>query len=111
MHGATRTIRLKLLLLPLMMMLLLAQQGAWLHQLSHAAYTARTQVLAQQSSDADSGSPCPTCQAFGQVSFSASPTLPSATFLTPGYLPGDEPRFSIISAAQPVPRSRGPPST
>ena len=109
MHKSASTIRLRLiLLLPLLM--LLAQQGAWLHQLDHAAYSTQHQVLAQQASDADNGSSCPTCQAFGQISFTAAATLSAAAFLTPGYLPGPEPRVVILATTQPVPRSRGPPS-
>ena len=109
MRWGSPTIRLRLLLL-LPLLMLLAQQGAWLHQLDHAAYSAQAQVLAQQTSDADNGNPCPACQAFGQVSFSASSKLPSAPFLAPGYLRGEAPRIAAAEAAQPVPRSRGPPA-
>ena len=112
MHNGASPPRLRLiLLLPLLM--LLAQQGAWLHQLGHAAYSAgaHAQVLAQQPSEADEGGPCPTCQSFGQISFSASANAPQLAFLAPGYLPGTEPRIAVIAATQPTPRSRGPPSS
>ena len=109
MHHAGLTSRLRLiLLLPLLM--LLAQQGAWLHQLGHAACSAHEQAMAQQADDRANGARCPTCQSFSQVSFAASATAVHSAFLPPAYLPGSEPRFAFVPVTQPRPRNRGPPA-
>ena len=98
-----------MLLLPLLM--LMAQQGAWLHQLSHAAYSAGPgQVLANGSDHLLDNDQCPTCQSFSQVSFTASPELPSLAFLAPSYLRSAEPPFIVLGVDRPTARSRGPPS-
>ena len=103
--------RLRLaLLLPLM--LVLAQQGALLHELSHAYYSAGVTAgteLRQGRLLADSN-PCALCLAFAQV---ATPAAASLTALPASpALPqlGPEPRYSITAAPRPTPRSRGPPS-
>ncbi len=97
------------LLLPLLM--LLAQQGAWLHQLSHASYSAQVrQVQAIGSNHFLDNDQCPTCQSFSQVSFTASPELPKLAFVAPSFLRSAEPQFIVLSDDRPTPRSRGPPS-
>ena len=97
------------LLLPLLM--LLAQQGAWLHQLSHAAYSAQVrQVQAIGTDHVLDNDQCPTCQSFSQVSFTASPELPQLAFLAPFFLRSAEPQFIVLGVDRPTPRSRGPPS-
>jgi len=105
--GANTRFRL-ILLLPLLM--LLAQQGAWLHQLSHATYSAQHQVLAQQAGSGLDNDRCPACHSFSQVFFAASAQPPQLAFLAPPILRGPEWRFTVVAVDAPVPRSRGPPS-
>jgi hypothetical protein len=102
--------RLRLiLLLPLLM--LWAQQGAWLHQLGHVSYSAQPHQALAKGSDHDfDNDRCPTCQAFSQVSFSATSELPQVAFIAPSLLKSPKPHFIILAIERPTPRSRGPPS-
>jgi len=98
---------LHLLLLPLL--LAFAQTGGWLHELTHLYYSAHSGVVVQAGDTAPDSAQCPTCQSFAQVGTSLNtslpplPVIPAATAHTPA------PLFSVVAAAIPTPRSRGPP--
>jgi hypothetical protein len=95
--------------LGLLLLLLLAQQGAVDHELSHLSPTDQAALKIDSGGAADIA--CALCAAFAQV---ATPTF-SHAFETPSLARGTpqltpEPRFVAINAAVPRPRSRGPPS-
>ena len=95
--------------LGLLLLLLMAQQGAVDHELSHVspADQAELRIDASRLTDAT----CALCAAFAQVvtpTFSHTFDLPSLARATPQLTP--EPRFVAVNAAVPRPRSRGPPS-
>jgi hypothetical protein len=96
------------LLLP--MLLALAQQGAWLHELSHAAYAAAPHnISVQQPDNSLENGVCPTCQSFGQLAGAlASPpsALPAALAR---FCPVSEPQYSPSPTRALAPRNRGPP--
>jgi len=96
------------LLLPLL--LILSQQGAWLHELSHAAYAAGPhQISVQQSHSSSENGVCPSCQSFGQLgSALANPLAAFAATLTHACPQLDSPYLSP-AARRPAPRNRGPP--
>jgi hypothetical protein len=92
--------------------LLLAQHGAVLHELSHLTHPGHSAgagaVLGAQLQPAESGL-CPTCEAFAQI---ANPATAAATDLAvspAALIPTPEPRFTLVGADAPSPRSRGPP--
>ncbi len=92
-------------------LLLLAEQGAWLHELSHAYYTGRAvHAQVRQDDGLVDDSLCLTCQAFAQVANPVGsalpvPDAPPATYLSSSYY-----SRPIVGAEAPTPRSRGPPS-
>jgi hypothetical protein len=94
-------------ILGLLLLLLTAQQGAVVHELSHLS------GLGGSEFNLDSGnanSPCALCPAFAQAgspAFSHSLQVPSLVRAAPE--PATKPRFAAIEAAVPTPRSRGPP--
>jgi len=95
--------------LGLLLLLLTAQQGAVVHELSHLTGAGHSQIGAAAQAAADTT--CELCPAFAQVitpAFSHSFHLPllvrSESTVTP------EPRFVGVDATVPRPRSRGPPS-
>ncbi|GEM_PF-892205 len=119
-----------ILILPLLTLLLLAQQGATLHELSHlrcgsrpppsqpltgqppAAEAAGAQPLALQVSATaalPAGNRCLTCQAFAQIAHPASGFIgwplikPAAKLRSPDLF------SSVAGRDAPAPRSRGPP--
>src|ERR1700761_5319574 len=67
LHTISSLRRLRVsLLLPLL--LVFAQHGAWLHELSHAAYAATAhEVRADQTDGVYENGYCPSCQSFGQL--------------------------------------------
>jgi hypothetical protein len=99
LHQITAIRRMRVcLLLPLL--LILSQQGAWLHELSHAVYAANPhQVIVQQGQNSPENGICPSCQSFGQLG--AAPLLQ--------YCPQSEPQYLSPSRQLPAPRNRGPP--
>ena len=96
--------------LGLLLLLLMAQQGAVDHELSHLSPTDRAaepRIDAARLADAT----CALCAAFAQVvtpTFSHAFDTPSLARATSQLTP--EPRFVALNAAVPRPRSRGPPS-
>jgi hypothetical protein len=93
------------LLLPLL--LVFAQQGAMLHELSHIHRVGTDQV--RYEGGVLGSKFCATCLAFAQVGNPASapsavlPAVAAVQYYAP------EPVYSIIGAEAPPPRSRGPP--
>lgn len=103
--------RLRLALLSLFaLMLLLTQQGAALHELTHVYYTAQ-QSGAQLSEDQHlpDMEHCPVCRSFAQVGTSACGTDHRLDPPLPGLLRVPDRVYSIIGARAPTARSRGPP--
>jgi len=90
----------------LALLLVFAQQGALLHELSHVYRTGTAHLQNEQTFD---GKLCEACLGFSQVATPASGTLfvlPSIATVRHVSL---DPEFSIIAAAAPARRSRGPP--
>src|ERR1700722_3302278 len=101
----------KLLLkaLGLVLLLLLAQQGAFEHELSPFSPSNIAASQAEPSGAADA--PCALCPAFAQVvtpAFSHSFHIPLLVRFA--LVVVSKPRVAAIDAAVPRPRSRGPPS-
>jgi hypothetical protein len=95
--------------LALLLLLMVAQQGAVVHELSHVSGTNHVDLRVQSDGAADET--CALCPAFAQVvtpAFSHSFHIPLLVRLTLEPVP--EPRYAAIDAAVPRPRSRGPPS-
>ncbi len=93
----------------LLILLLLVQQGAVEHELSHLSTFKVAGIDAGLSSTTQE--PCALCPAFAQVvtpAFSHSFHIPLLVRFT--LEPVSEPRYAAIDAAVPRPRSRGPPS-
>jgi hypothetical protein len=93
----------------LLLLLLVAQQGAVVHELSHLSHTDGAALKVDSGAAVDTT--CALCPAFAQVvtpAFSHSFHVPllgrAAAQRT------QEPQFSAVDAAVPQPRSRGPPS-
>jgi hypothetical protein len=109
LHQITAIRRMRIsLLLPLL--LILSQHGAWLHELSHAAYAANShQVGVQASQSASENGVCPLCQSFGQLGSALSSSLASAAAPTSQICPQAEPQYSSPAAQRSAPRNRGPP--
>jgi len=96
--------------LSLLLLLILTQQGAVVHELGHLIGAYRTQPQADASTRADAT--CPLCAEFAQVvapAFSHAFQIPRLVLAEPEL--GDELRHTAIDAAVPGPRSRGPPSS
>jgi hypothetical protein len=95
--------------LGLLVLLLLAQQGAVEHELSHFSTFKVAGTDAGPSETAQA--PCALCPAFAQVvtpAFSHSFHIPLLVRFALEVV--SKPRYAAIDAAVPRPRSRGPPS-
>jgi hypothetical protein len=93
----------------LLLLLLVAQQGAVVHELSHVSGAASGELRLQSHDAADTT--CALCPAFAQVvtpAFSHSFHIPLLVRFALELV--SEPRYVAIDAAVPRPRSRGPPS-
>jgi len=96
------------LLLPLL--LALAQQGAWLHELSHAAYAAAPHhASVQQAENSFENGACPTCQSFGQLGSALTSSLSAPPSAVARICACSDPQYSQPHAQLPAPRNRGPP--
>lgn len=96
--------------LGLLLLLMVAQQGAMVHELSHVSSANNVELLVQSGGTADDAT-CALCPAFAQVvtpAFSHSFHIPLLVRFAPERV--TEPRYAAIDAAVPRPRSRGPPS-
>ncbi len=95
--------------LGLLLLLMVAQQGAVVHELSHVVDAEHVGLRVQTDTGADKA--CALCPAFAQVvtpAFSHSFHIPVLVRLALD--PLSEPQYAAIDAAVPRPRSRGPPS-
>jgi hypothetical protein len=95
--------------LALLLLMMVAQQGAVVHELSHVSGANHVDLRVQSDGAADKN--CALCPAFAQVvtpAFSHSFHIPLLVRLA--LQPVSEPRYAAIDAAVPRPRSRGPPS-
>jgi hypothetical protein len=90
--------------------LLLAQHGALLHELSHFTHGGHSAgaALGAELQPAEGGL-CPTCEAFAQIVNPATATATDLVVTPAALIPAPEPRFTIVGADAPSPRSRGPP--
>ena len=96
------------LLLPLL--LVLSQQGAWLHALSHVSYAASAhQATVGQAQASFENGVCPSCQSFGQLGSALCSSFAPSLTLTAQSCPNTAPRYSQPAAPLPAPRNRGPP--
>jgi hypothetical protein len=96
----------------LSLLLVLTQHGAVLHELGHLSHggghTAGTTLCAElQPLEGDQH--CPTCEAFAQIVNPATAAAPDVPVCPAGFLPTPDLCYSIVGAAAPTPRSRGPP--
>lgn len=92
----------------LLFVLIMAQQGAVVHEIDHVSLAHSAGVHVESGGTADNT--CALCPAFAQVvtpTFSHSFPLPH--IVRSSLQPSAEPRYSVIDAAIPTPRSRGPP--
>lgn len=105
-HKTVNTSRIRLaLILPLL--LVFAQQGAMLHELSHIHAGGSDQV--RYENDFLAGKLCDTCAAFAQVGNPASVSVAVLPKFATVRLYVPAPLYSIVAAEALPPRSRGPP--
>ena len=95
------------IVLALALLLVFAQQGAILHELGHV-YRTGAPALKNDPTLLD-GKLCETCLAFAQAANPASGTTYVPPIVAAVRHVSPEPRYSIIAAGVPAPRSRGPP--
>ena len=96
--------------LGLLLLLMVAQHGAVVHELSHFSDAGHV-GLQVQAGDGAADKTCALCPAFAQVvtpAFSHSFHIPLLVRFA--LVPVSERRYAAIDAAVPRPRSRGPPS-
>ncbi len=96
--------------LGMLFVLLAAQQGAVVHELSHAPRTARAELQVQSGESADAA--CALCPAYAQAAtptFSHAFSIPLVARATPQR--SRDHADAAIDAAVPSPRSRGPPAS
>jgi hypothetical protein len=94
----------------LSLLLLFAQHGAVLHELSHLSHgtTIHGAMLDLTEQQPDNGA-CPTCQAFSQIANPATASAIVLAFSPVALTPVLHPSYAIVGAEIPTPRSRGPP--
>jgi hypothetical protein len=98
------------LALLLSFLLVVVQHGGMLHELGHLSHTGPDSGVALRAdSQALNRAFCPTCEAFAQIANPAAAAIPAAAVWPSGYLPTPDPRYAIVAANPPTPRSRGPP--
>lgn len=93
--------------LTLALLLVFAQQGAMLHELSHVYRTGATEL--KNDATLLDGKVCETCLAFAQAANPASGTMFMPPVVAATRYVSAEPQYSIIATGAPAPRSRGPP--
>jgi hypothetical protein len=92
------------------LLVLLAQQGALLHELGHLTEAAHASGLAlQPAAPLLEGGVCPTCEAFSQVANPAAAHAVHPALCLPALALTPAPGYAIVLAEAPTPRSRGPP--
>lgn len=93
----------------LSLLLVLAQQGAVLHELGHLSHGGRGSTPVLQGDVQVIDGTCPTCAAFAQVTNPAAGTAGTLAASAAVYLPTPAPACAIVAADTVTPRSRGPP--
>lgn len=94
--------------LGLLVLLMVAQQGAVVHELSHVVDAGHVGLRAQTDRGVDKT--CALCAAFAQaVTPAFSHSFHVQALVRPALYPLPEPRHAAFEAAIPRPRSRGPP--
>jgi hypothetical protein len=105
-HKIVNTSRIRFaLILPLL--LVFAQQGAMLHELSHVHRVGTDQVGYEKNIPGDKL--CEACAAFAQVGNPAAASVAVLPAIAVVHQDVPEPTYSIVAAKAPPPRSRGPP--
>jgi hypothetical protein len=95
------------LALALPLLLVFAQQGAMLHELSHIVRSGGSQQRYEEK--LLQGKLCGTCVAFEQVGNPASAAISVLPAIPAVHNDVSAPQYSIIAAQVPIPHSRGPP--
>jgi hypothetical protein len=92
------------------LLLLLAQHGALLHELSHYGHSRQTSgtTVREDGRGLESGL-CLTCEAYSQVTNPATAGVVHVPLSPAALIPIPEPRLVVVAANAPTPRSRGPP--
>jgi len=92
------------------LLLLLAQHGALLHELSHLVGEATTNgaTLRAPAQALESGI-CLTCEAFSQVTHPATAAALHVPLAAAALIASPDPCYAIVAANGPTPRSRSPP--
>jgi len=91
------------------LLLLLAQHGAVLHELSHLDHAHTTGTTLHEDAQRLESGLCLTCEAFSQVTNPATAAALHLPLAPATLIPGPDPRYSVVAANAPRPRSRGPP--
>ncbi|HTT01688.1 MAG TPA: hypothetical protein VMG11_06310 [Steroidobacteraceae bacterium] len=94
----------------LLLLLVLGQHGALLHQLDHAYYSGGAeQTTLQQDQQLPDNTLCLSCLAYAQLSSPISGTHVAFAAAPADFIPTPAPRAAILRVHAPTPRSRGPP--
>jgi hypothetical protein len=89
------------------LLLLLAQQGAVLHEMSHIVRVGQMDARVQADTLADKT--CELCLAYSQLANPASHSIHMPLFEPSACAAGANPRYPATPADSPTARSRGPP--
>jgi hypothetical protein len=90
-------------------LLVFAQHGAVLHEISHLHFDRAESATLHQGQEAADASPCLTCQAFAQIANPAAGAATAVAASTVRCLLSPAPCDGIVGADAPIPCSRGPP--
>jgi len=93
----------------LWLLLLFAQHGAVLHELSHICYVAGTQI-AVQAADDSADKTCELCLGYSQLANSVAHSVPVFLVQRSASQIGTERPVAATPVDLPTPRSRGPPA-
>jgi hypothetical protein len=93
----------------LSLLLVFAQHGAVLHELSHMGQSGRGSAPALRADVQLPDSACSTCAAFAVVANPASGTANTFAACAPVFLAVPGPSGAFVGADAPTPRNRGPP--
>ena len=98
------------LALLLSFLLVFVQHGAVLHELGHLGHGDSAGATAQPADPhAPNSAFCPTCEGFAQIANPAAAAVHAVAVCPSGCLRTPAPRYAILAADIPTPRSRGPP--
>ena len=92
------------------LLLVFAQHGAVLHELTHLQHSEPSKgVIYQGAVDLLDNGPCLACQAFSQVVSPAASKAIALAVSPATFNPSADPCYAIVTADTLTPRSRGPP--